>query len=179
MLSSFCVQTVWPEKQERVDLSPFDRNPNFEAASAVHRVELGAVALEDRRVGGLMPGFRQPFAPDRRERAPDRGDVLALAEHRVSVGRHPQRGELLGHGGEVAHFNAGEVVEIYFFVGIVAGPVGGLPDLLRYVAEVRLQPFPLRGNARAGLSVVARDETREQERLDRFEPWRREFRHWG
>src|SRR5262249_17533856 len=117
--------------------SPFDRNPDLEPTGAVYRVELGTVALEHGRVGRPVPGLRQPPAPDRRKHPADRGDVLALLEYGVSVRRHSQRDEFRGYVGEIAHFDSGKVIKVTFFVGVVAGAVGGLAHLVRHMAEVR------------------------------------------
>src|SRR5262245_39485122 len=61
------------------------RNPDLEAAIAGDRIELFVVALEVRRIRGLVAGCRQPVIPDRADGAPDRRHMVAMGEHRIAL----------------------------------------------------------------------------------------------
>src|SRR5258708_8571650 len=69
--------------------SRLDRYPDFEATHSGLGIELVAVALEIRRIGYLMPRFRQPLAPDRHDCAADGRDMLTTGKHGIFLRAEP------------------------------------------------------------------------------------------
>src|SRR5690606_34807909 len=69
------------------------RYPDLDVASAGHGIEVCAVALELRRVGGLQARGRQPALEDRGEGLVDAGDVPRVTEYRVTPRRQALTGE--------------------------------------------------------------------------------------
>ena len=137
-------------------------------------VELGAVALEERRVGGLEAGSGQPLAPDRHHGAADGRDVLVVREYGVTLRRDAHAGVLLGHVGEVAHLHAGDVVEIAGIVGVEADAVGHVADLARYVIGLGVEALPQARDAGGAVVAVAVAQAGDQQGLRGLEARRRE-----
>src|SRR5579872_6435103 len=70
-----------------------NRHPDLEAAVAGERIERLVIALEIRGIRCLQSRRRQPVIPDRVDGAADRGNVVAVAEHRVALLRDPHARE--------------------------------------------------------------------------------------
>src|SRR5882672_11413277 len=152
----------------------FDRHPDLHAAETGGSVELLGVALEIRRVRRLVSRLRQPDAPDRVVRAPERRDVLPMREHGVLVRGDAQPIELGRQVGEVGDLDTADVVEVAVVVDVVRHAVRDVPALAGNSAEPRCEPLPLPRDPGTRLARVAIVEPRDQERLPVHDPRRLE-----
>src|SRR5215467_6986864 len=109
--------------------SSFDRYPDFEPTHSGLWIELFAEALETRRVGDLVPRFRQPFAPDRVDRAADGRDMVAMGKHRIFLLAQPHATEGSGKIGKIGHFHSGDVVEVAVVVSVASNTERSPADL--------------------------------------------------
>src|SRR5262249_46498876 len=100
--------------------SRFDRYPDFEPTHSGLWIELLTEALETRRIGDLVPRFRQPPAPDRVDRAADGRDMPAMGKPRIFLLAQPHATEGGGQIGKIGHFHSGDVVEVALVVSIAS-----------------------------------------------------------
>src|SRR5260370_34527815 len=105
-----------------------DRYPNLEAAITGKRIEVLVVTLEVGCIGCFQPGRWQPVIPDRVDGAANGRDLVAVGEDRIYLLGYPDPAEFARQIGEVSHFDAGDVVEIYGIVRVAADAVGQRHD---------------------------------------------------
>jgi hypothetical protein len=118
-------------------ISRLDRHPYLNAARSGRRVEILAVALEVRRIRDLMTGFRQPLVPDGVPGAPDRGNVVAMGEHHISVFWNPRAVPIRGNPGKVGYLDTADVVKVTRVIAVAAHAVGRPVDLSAYIEVLK------------------------------------------
>src|SRR6201987_2359302 len=146
-------------------LSSRDRHPYLEPAMAGRGIKLLVITLEGRRVRHPEAGVRQPVIPDGINGAPDRGDVVLMGEHRVSLRGDAHAAELARQGGEVGDLDAGDIVQIAGVIAIAADAIGDGPDPVRNVPVLLMKAAPQQRNAGAAFVAEAATDAGDQESL--------------
>src|SRR6202044_3978719 len=118
-----------------IDVSGHNRNPDFQSTQTSTSAELLARALEPRAISGFVAGVRKTLIPDSAAGGTDRRDVIGVQEHSVGLGRNSQARKFARVSGELADFNAAEVVAITGVVCVVNNSVSDFVYLRRDVAE--------------------------------------------
>src|SRR5262249_33444728 len=145
--------------------SRLDRYPDFEATHSGLGIELFAEALEIRRIGYLVPRFRQPLAPDRFDRAADGRDMLAMGKHGIFLRADPHATEGGGKIGQIGHLHTCDVIAIAFVVSIERNAERGLADPTRNISQIGHEALPLGRRGLAGLPGVTLPQTGNEQWL--------------
>src|SRR5258708_3564685 len=144
--------------------SRLDRYPDFEATHSGLGIELVAVALEIRRIGYLVPRFRQPLAPDCHDCAADGRDMLTMGKHGISLRADPHATEAGGKIGKIGHFHACDVIEIALVISIVGNAERVPAGLTRNVSQIGHEALQLGRDSLAGLGGVTLAQTGNEQR---------------
>src|SRR5690349_12917544 len=86
-----------------------------------------------------------------------------MTEDGVALRADADRGKSVRQSVKFADPHPGDVFKASGIVGVATDAVGFRSILVRYVADIGLEPLPLAGNAFVGREGVAGAETRNQE----------------